>query len=121
MRALEARRETGGGVMVGTDPGEAIGDAGTSPRRPKMQAILAHQTYRGVSCSTCGRPIRVRPAIVAREKTFQQTESGFTQEWCSKVFSHRCKRCYTEAVYSLDQLLDFEEDVSEQTHPPALP
>jgi hypothetical protein len=74
-----------------------------------MHAALVPATFRGVSCRRCGKPIRVRQAILNREHTFNQNEPGFAQQWCSRPFSHRCKTCGAEAIYSLSYISEFEE------------
>jgi ribosomal protein S27E len=75
-----------------------------------MQATLAQQTFRGVSCRHCGHPIRVTPSILTRERSFKNGEPNFTQQWCSQMFSHRCRTCGNEAIYALSHILDFENE-----------
>ena len=74
-----------------------------------MHAAIVPATFRGVVCRRCGKPIRVRQAILNRENSLNHSDPGFAQEWCSRTFSHRCKACGAEAVYALQQISDFEE------------
>jgi len=74
-----------------------------------MHAALAPTTFRGVACRRCGKPIRVRQAILNRESSFNQSGPDSDQQWCSRVFSHRCKICGNEAVYTLNLICEFEE------------
>ena len=80
-----------------------------------MHVRFDQQKFRGVSCCHCGRPIRLPASILRREDLFRQNEPDPTQQWCSKVFPHRCKMCRGEAIYSLDQILDFEDQNPVQT------
>jgi hypothetical protein len=75
-----------------------------------MQATLDQQKFRGISCRYCGRPIRLPASILKREHSFKQNEPNPTQEWRSKVFPHRCNKCRVEAIYSLDEIVDFEDN-----------
>jgi hypothetical protein len=52
--------------------------------------------------------------MLRRERSFQQREENFTQQWCSQVFSHRCRGCGGEAVYALSEIEDFEDEQREQ-------
>jgi hypothetical protein len=73
-----------------------------------VQATLDQQKFRGMSCRYCNRPIRLPASILKRECLFKQSEPNPTLEWCSKVFPHRCSKCGVEAIYSLDEIVDFE-------------
>ena len=75
-----------------------------------MQAALARQKFRGVPCRSCGRPIRLPASILRREAQFNQSQPEPDLQWCSKVFSFRCKVCGVEAIYALSRILDFEEE-----------
>jgi len=76
-----------------------------------MHAALARTTFRGVLCRRCGQPIRVRQAILNRESSLNQSDAGSDQQWCSRVFSHRCKICGNEAVYTLNHISEFDEPI----------
>ena len=77
-----------------------------------MHAALAPTTFRGVLCQRCGKPSRVRQAILNRETSFNQSAPDLEHQWCSRVFSHRCRICGTEAVYALNHISEFEEAYS---------
>ena len=75
-----------------------------------MQAALVQQTLRGVFCRHCGHPIRVSSSILSRECSFKSGESNFTQQWCSQMFSHRCRTCGNEAIYAPSDILDLKNE-----------
>jgi hypothetical protein len=75
-----------------------------------MESSLVQPTFRGVLCRHCGHPIRVTPSILSRESAFKNSEPNFTQIWCSKLFSHRCRTCGHEAIYALSHILDFQSE-----------
>jgi hypothetical protein len=74
-----------------------------------MQATMQRQTFRGVACLHCDVPIRLPSSILQRAISFDQSEQDPIQQWCSKVFSHRCRICGEEAIYLLNHFLDFED------------
>lgn len=74
-----------------------------------MEAPTPSQKYRRVFCFHCSRPIRLAPSILRREISVNQIGSEAKNEWFSRVFSHRCKTCGKEAIYSLNHVLDFED------------
>jgi hypothetical protein len=82
-----------------------------------MQAASVHESFRGVSCRYCGKPVRLSATFLKRESKIKETEPSSTQELHSKVFPARCRRCHGEAIYSLSQIADFPAGVSH--HPVA--
>jgi hypothetical protein len=75
-----------------------------------MQAAMKHQTFRGVACRHCGHPSRVGPAIAQREWALKESNLHAIEQWCSRVFSHRCRLCGGEAIYALDHIVDFDDE-----------
>lgn len=75
-----------------------------------MQTVLSRATYRGISCRSCGTPVRVPASILTREVLFRETQANLEQTWCSSVFAQRCRSCGAEAIYSLQHILEFEEE-----------
>jgi len=75
-----------------------------------MQSVVNPPTFRGIVCRSCGSPIRVSASILRRESMFKQMDANSNQNWCSSVFSHRCRNCGEESIYSLHGMLDFEEE-----------
>ena len=72
-----------------------------------MHATAIQTEFRGVSCRRCGKPIRLSASLLNREAALRSAKSG--QELSSRVFPARCRRCYAEAVFALDQIADFSE------------
>jgi hypothetical protein len=71
----------------------------------------AYAKFRGVLCRYCGKASPLPASIVARENIIKQREPNPIQQWGSRVFPLRCKRCGGEAVYMLSQVSDFPESV----------
>jgi hypothetical protein len=73
-----------------------------------MQATMSKPNLRGVYCRHCGSPIPLSNSILKRESLIYQSEQGPTEQWCSKVFPHRCRTCGAESIYALNHIVDFE-------------
>lgn len=77
-----------------------------------MQATFKPPKLRGAHCRRCGNPTRLPDSILKRESLFKQSEASSAEQWCSKVFSHRCRLCGGEAIYALNHIVDFEVENS---------
>ncbi len=75
-----------------------------------MVAASLPAKIRGISCRNCGRAIKLSLAILSRETIIKQDELSFGQELHSRVFAARCRDCREEGIYSLNQVIDIEED-----------
>jgi len=82
-----------------------------------METTLVHRTFRGVPCRHFNCPIRLRAPILSRECAFKLDETNFTQQLCSKVFSHRCRTCGEESIDAYSQILDFEDESAQNELP----
>jgi hypothetical protein len=70
-------------------------------------------TFRGVHCSRCGKPVRVSTVIANRE-TNTPPRADDSQHLVSRVFVLRCRACEGESVYSVysvNQIVDSSVDV----------
>jgi hypothetical protein len=74
-----------------------------------MMAALSN-TFRGVHCSRCGKPVRVSTVIANRE-TDSPPSADDSQGLVSRVFVLRCRACEGESVYSVNQIVDSSVDV----------
>jgi hypothetical protein len=66
------------------------------------------QSFRGVLCRHCGKPVRI-PSIVLRKDSeaqgIPQTDEGQFQ-LISRVFVLRCRSCERESIYAINQIVD---------------
>jgi len=76
-----------------------------------MMAPLSN-TFRGVHCSRCGKPVRVSTVIANRERD-SPPRADDSQHLVSRVFVLRCRACKGESVYSVNQIVDSSVDVRE--------
>jgi len=74
-----------------------------------MIAALSN-TFRGVHCSRCGKPVRV-PTAIANRETNSPPLAGDSRHLVSKVFVLRCRACEGESVYSVNQIVGFAVDM----------
>jgi hypothetical protein len=74
----------------------------------------AFHRFRGVLCRHCSKPVCLPASIVARENILKQSEAIPAQRWASRTFLLRCKACWGESIYAMDQIASFPEshDVS---------
>ena len=65
------------------------------------------QSFRGVICRYCGKPVRI-PSIVLRKENEAhgqpRDESQF--QLISRVFILRCRSCERESIYAINQIVD---------------
>jgi hypothetical protein len=75
-----------------------------------MYAAAIHANFRGVSCRHCGKPIRLSESFIKRATgiTQDEAEKGLR----SRVFPARCRRCHGEAIYALEQIVEFPAQAS---------
>jgi len=71
-----------------------------------MNVAHLHTVFRGVPCRYCAKPIRLTSPFIKRELSIKQDEAG-DQQLSSRVFAKRCRDCLKEAIYNLDQIVDF--------------
>lgn len=71
-----------------------------------MNAARVHADFRGVSCRYCGKPVRMSASFISRETAIKL---GETRGLSSRVFPARCRCCQAEAIYTLNQIVDFLE------------
>jgi len=71
-----------------------------------MNVAHVHTVFRGVPCRYCAKPIRLTSPFIKRELSIKQDEAG-DQQLSSRVFAKRCRDCLKEAIYNLDQIVDF--------------
>ena len=74
-----------------------------------MIAALS-ETFRGVHCCRCGKPVRV-PNVIANRETDSVPIAENSQHLVSQVFVLRCRACGRESVYSVNQVVAFSLDV----------
>ena len=70
-------------------------------------AAQSHARSRGVICNSCGKPIPLSASFLKRELTIKNETN--LADLASKVFPLRCRACRVEAIYSLGQIVDFQE------------
>lgn len=73
-----------------------------------MSVTSPTQSFRGVLCRHCGKPVRI-PDIVLRKDNEahgkpQTDEAQF--QLISRVFVLRCRSCERESIYSISQIVD---------------
>jgi len=77
-----------------------------------MIAALSN-TFRGVHCSRCGKPVRVSTVIANRE-TDSPPRADNSQHLVSRVFVLRCRACEGESVYSVNQIRAHSVDMPDK-------
>jgi len=77
-----------------------------------MMAVLSN-TFRGVHCSRCGKPVRVSTVIANREKD-SLPRADDSQHLVSRVFVLRCRGCEGESVYSVNQIGAYSVDMPDK-------
>jgi hypothetical protein len=71
--------------------------------------IPLSNTFRGVHCSRCGKPVRV-PIVIANREANSPPFADDSQHLVSRVFVLRCRACEGESVYSVNQIVDSSVD-----------
>jgi hypothetical protein len=63
-----------------------------------------------VYCRFCGKAIRLSRTFITREVANKENEQTSVRELSSRLFSARCQSCHEEAIYTLSQIFDFQDD-----------
>ena len=71
-----------------------------------MNVAHVSTVFRGVTCRYCAKPIRLTSPFIKREMSIKLNDAR-VQDLSSRVFVKRCRHCLKEAIYSLDQIVDF--------------
>ena len=71
-----------------------------------MNVAHVPMVFRAVTCRFCGKPIRLASPFIKREMSIKHADSR-VQEMSSRVFVKRCRSCLKEAIYNLNQIIDF--------------
>jgi len=74
-----------------------------------MQPSARRQKQRGVVCRHCSRPIPLSSSILKREASLGAGEPETSQQWRSRVFTQRCRRCGVEAIYAQNLIVELDE------------
>jgi hypothetical protein len=71
-----------------------------------MNAAHVHPVFRGIPCRYCAKPIRLTSPFIKREMSIKHDDAR-VQQLSSRIFAKRCRNCLKEAIYDLDQIIDF--------------
>ena len=77
-----------------------------------MNAAHVHAVFRGVVCRYCDRPIRLTSPFIKREMAIKNDTKS--EQLRSRVFLKRCRNCFKEGVYNLDQIGEFPVNEPEE-------
>ena len=75
-------------------------------------------SLRGVTCVHCARPMPVSRVILERETLLRKSPMRCLEDWQSRVFSHRCKACGGESIYTLGHIHELKEKRDRNENPP---
>jgi hypothetical protein len=66
------------------------------------------QSFRGVLCRHCGKPVRIPSIVLRKDNEAQgQPDAGGSQfQLISQVFILRCRSCERESIYAINQIVD---------------
>jgi hypothetical protein len=70
-----------------------------------MNAAHVPMVFRGIACRYCAKPMSLTSPFLKREMSIKHDEK--VHELSSRVFVKRCRNCLKEAIYNLDQIIDF--------------
>jgi hypothetical protein len=73
-----------------------------------MTQEKVQQTYRGVSCLHCKRPIPISPLVASIEADLPSDETTPRRHQKCQVFHLRCAACGKEKPYRIAEILEFE-------------
>ncbi len=71
-----------------------------------MNVAHIHTVFRGVTCRYCAKPICLTSPFIKRGMSIKHDDARVL-ELSSRVFAKRCRNCLKEAIYNLDQIIDF--------------
>jgi hypothetical protein len=70
-----------------------------------MNSVTERQSYRGVTCLHCKKPIAISPVVASIESETQAEEASPRK---CQVFHLRCVSCGKEKPYKIGEILEFE-------------
>lgn len=69
------------------------------------------ETFRGVTCRHCGKPVRLSASILRREAELNRAETSKEEVLLhTRVFPARCRACHEEGIYALEEIIDFRQN-----------
>src|SRR5262249_12965476 len=80
---------------------------GNSILESAMNVAHVPMVFRGVTCRYCDKPIGLTSPFIRREMAIKHDDAK-VQELSSRVFAKRCRSCFKEGIYDLDQITDFQ-------------
>jgi len=78
-----------------------------------MNVAHVHTAFRGVVCRYCDKPIRLTSPFIKREMEIKHDDTKI-ERLRSRVFLKRCRNCFKEGIYNLNQIGDFTKKRSEE-------
>lgn len=66
------------------------------------------QSYPGVLCSRCKEAIPISKKTAVLHEELKRGEVSAHEDTMSRAFTLRCKACYGESVYGIEQVREFE-------------
>jgi hypothetical protein len=73
-----------------------------------MSQVTERQTYRGVTCLHCKKPIAISPVVASIETEPQAEASSPVGHKKCQVFHLRCVSCGKEKPYKISEIVEFE-------------
>ena len=73
-----------------------------------MTEETVRQSYRGVRCLHCKRPIPISPLVASIEAELRGSETAPVRHQKCQVFNLRCGACGKEKPYKIGEILEFE-------------
>ena len=70
-----------------------------------MNSVTERQSYRGVTCLHCKKPIAISPMVASIESGTQAEEASPRK---CQVFHVRCVSCGKEKPYKIAEIIEFE-------------
>ncbi len=69
----------------------------------------AAESFLGVSCRRCGKPVRVPDRIASSDSPSRPHNGPMDVEnhFASRVFILRCRSCQKESIYAVNEIVDF--------------
>ena len=79
-----------------------------------MTAQVTSESFRGVLCRHCSKPVRVPNMVMKKEsESLDQHDTNQTEyHLISRVFVLRCRSCEKESVYNVNQIQDFHPQLA---------
>ena len=79
-----------------------------------MSAQVSSESFRGVLCRHCSKPVRVPRMVMEKEsESHDHNDSNQTEyHLISRVFVLRCRACEKESVYNVNQIQDFHPEIA---------